>query len=158
MAVMDSSAGAIAGGAVDMKAATAAADTTDAALSDLLGPMRFGEYREFEKTLGTRVQVHQFNRQLAEEGYPTLRDDQRAALVRIMSRESVEMPGPGDGSADDIDQYSRQVKAIDQRIYAEAKSVLSPEQLGAFAEFQENVATSQLAGLKTAQGMLRGGQ
>jgi hypothetical protein len=157
MALMDSSARAMSGGAVDMNAATAAANAADEALKDLLGPARFGQYQEFEKTLGPRVQVQQFNQQLAGAGYP-LQDFQSTALIHIMSDEKAAMPGPGTGAGADADQYSQQVDAVNQRIYARAKSVLTAPQLSAFATFQKNLATSQVAGLRMAQQMLKGGQ
>jgi hypothetical protein len=143
-----------------MKSATAATNATDDALEDLLGPARFGQYREFEKTLGPRVEVQQFNLQLAGDGYP-LQDDQSGALVRIISQETAAMPGFGaagqqaiEMSPADIDRYSQQVEAVNRRIYTRAMAVLTPPQLGAFAAFQKNLATSQVAGLKMAQQML----
>jgi FtsZ-binding cell division protein ZapB len=156
MALMDSSEQAMSGGTVDMKAATAAANTADDALKDLLGPARFGQYEEFERTLGVRMQVRQFGRQLAADGEP-LDDSENAALIRIMSEENAAMPpslnglGPAGMSPAEIDQYSRQVEAANQRVYNRAMSVLTPAQLGALAIFQKNMATAQVAGLKMAQ-------
>lgn len=156
MALMDSSASAMSGGEVDLKAATAAANATDDALRDLLGPARFGQYQQFEKSLGPRMQVQQCARQLAANGCP-LQDSQRAALIRIISQEAPAPPRFGDGLASpaEIDRYSQEVAAANQRVYTRAASALTPPQLNAFAAFQKNMATSQLAGLRVAQQMLK---
>lgn len=160
MALMDSSSRAMSGREVDLKAATAVTNATDAALKDLLGPGRYGQYQDFEKTLGMRVQVQQFNRQLAEEGVP-LDDSQSAALIRIMSEEAAAAPpgfglgGGMDMSAGDIDQYSQRVEAVNHRVYTRAESVLTPTQLSAFAAFQKNSETTQVAGLRMAEQMLK---
>jgi len=70
MALMDSSANMLAGSPIDVKSATAATNTADDALKDLLGPDRFTQYQAFEKTLGDRIQVQQFSQQLAVAGLP----------------------------------------------------------------------------------------
>jgi hypothetical protein len=162
MALMDSSESALSGGAVDMKAATAAANTADDALKELLGPERFGLYQQFEKTLGPRVQVAQFNQQLAGQGAP-LRGYQIAALIQIMSQESAAMPALGNSAsaqqaAADIDHYAQQMDAANRRVCRRAKSVLTPAQLAALAVFQKNTTTTQIAGLKMATQTLDQGQ
>jgi len=164
MALMDSSANMISGGTVDMSAATAAANATDQALKDLLGPERFGQYQEFEKALAERVQVRQFNQQLAAEGEP-LNEARIKALIRIMSEERASLPsinagnaGDAQQAATDIEQYSRQLDAMNQRVYNRAASVLTARQLSAFAIFQKNMAAAQTASLKMTQEMLRGGE
>jgi outer membrane murein-binding lipoprotein Lpp len=156
MALMDSSASAMSGGEVDLKAATAAANATDDALRDLLGPVRFAQYQQFEKSLGPRLEVQQFARQLAAEGIP-LQDSQRTTLAGIFGQEAAPAPGLGNGAMTpaDIDRYSEEVAAANQRIYARAETVLNPAQLGALAAFQKNMAASQMAGLKMAQQMLK---
>ncbi len=91
MALMDSSANMMSGSEVDLKAATAATNTADAALKDLLGPARFGEYQDFEKTLGERIQVQQFSQQLGRWDR-RLQDYQSQALIQIMSQEQANLP------------------------------------------------------------------
>lgn len=163
MALMDSSANMMSGGQVDPKAVSAATDTADAALKDLLGPDQFAQYQDFEKTLGSRMQIQQFNQQLAGEGMP-LQDYQNTALTQIMSQENASIPSfknnPQDlanMSQSDVDQYSQQIDATNQRIYNRAMSVLTPPQLSAFASYQKNMAAAQLAGLKMAQQMMNNG-
>ncbi len=157
MALMDSSAGAMSGGEVDLKAATAAANATDDALRDLLGPGRFSQYQAFEKTLGPRMQVQQFNRQLTANSDP-LDDSQIAAMIGIMSQEGASMPALGSGAEPGgVDQYSQRLAAVNQRIYNRAMSVLTPAQLNEFGLFQKNLEATQIASLKMAQQMLKGG-
>ncbi len=90
-ALMDSSANMMSGGKLDMDAVTAATNTANAALKDLLGPDRFSAYQEYEKTLGDRIQVQQFGQQLGSTGAP-LQDYQSQALIQIMSQEQANMP------------------------------------------------------------------
>jgi hypothetical protein len=168
MALMDSSANMMSGSAVDLKAASAAATTSDDAIKSLLGPDRFGQYQSFEKTLGDRIQVQQFSQQLGSTGAP-LQDYQSQALIQIMSQERATLPSfqsnSGAGLAqgismtpDQISQYSQQIDAMNQRVYNRALSVLTPPQLSAFAAFQKNLATVQVAGLKMTQQMFKGDQ
>jgi hypothetical protein len=163
MALMDSSANLMSGGPVDMKAATAATDTANDALKELLGPDRYGIYRDFEKTLGDRIQVQQFSQQLGAVGAP-LEDNQTQSLIAIMSQERASMPGiqPGNSGGmanmtpEQMDEYSKQVDAMNQRVYNRALSVLTPSQLSAFATYQKNMTNAQMAGLKMTQQMLQG--
>jgi hypothetical protein len=167
-ALMDSSANMMSSGKLDTGAMTAATDTANAALKDLLGPDRFSAYQDFEKTLGDRIQVQQFCQQLGSTGAP-LQDYQSQALIQIMSQEQANMPnlqspdGAGaqkalDMSPADIDQYSQQLTAMNQRVYNRAMSVLTQPQLSAFATYQQTMTTAKLAGLKMAQQMMKAGQ
>ena len=161
-ALMDSSANMMSGSAVDLKATTAVTNASDDALKQLLGPARYGQYQDFEKTLGDRIQVQQFSQQLGPVGAP-LQDYQTQALIQIMSQERANLPSPQTGGAgmasltpDQIDEYSKQVDAMNQRVYNRALSVLTPPQLSAFATFQKNMANAQMAGLKVTQQMFQG--
>ena len=165
MALMDSSANVLSGSGVDMTAATAATSSAEDALKSMLGSDRFATYQQFEKTLPDRIQVQQLGQQLDSVGTPLI-DYQSQALVQIMSEERANMPSAlsnnsggaqqlASMSPDDIDQYSQQLDAMNQRVYNRAMSILSPQQLTAFAAFQKNMAASQLAGLKMAQGMFK---
>lgn len=166
--LMDSSANMLSGSGVDMSAATAAVNASNDALKDMLGPDRFAQYQAFEKTLGDRIMVQQFNQQLGSVGSP-LQDYQSQALTQIMSQERAGLPnfqsanGAGlnqlqNMTPDQMDQYSQQVDAVNQRVYNRAMSVLTPPQLSAFAAWQKNMATAQVAGLKMTQQMFKGDQ
>ena len=159
MALMDSSAKMLSGGVVDMKAATATTAATDDALKDLLGSDRYELYQDFEKTLADRVQVQQLNQQLAGEGVP-LEASQSKALIKIMSEEREGLPnsGSGNGTSVDIDDFSRKLDEMNQRVYDRANTVLTPRQLSAFAIYQKNMATAQAASLKVSQEMLKSNQ
>jgi hypothetical protein len=157
MALMNSSADAMSGKGVDMNAATAATNATDDALRQLLGAERFAKYAEFEKTLGARMEVLQFNQQLAGIGQP-LTNPQIINLVNIITEESSDVPaigaGPGGGSISqiDIDLYMHQIQAMNRRVYSRASAFLLPSQLSVFAGFQQNLVNAQIAALKLAGG------
>lgn len=164
MALADSTSAVMSGGTVDMKSATAAMNATDEAISELLGPERYPRYRAFEKTLAQRVQVRRLGQELATLGMP-LNDSQAEALIQIMSEEQAKLPRLAPGGADprqvmnmnpdQVDQYSQQLDAMNQRVYERAKSVLTAPQLEPFAEFQKETAEAEIAGLRTAQHVLR---
>jgi hypothetical protein len=160
MALMDSGADALSGGKVNASATAAATSTANAALKDLLGPDGFGQYQDFEKTLGARMQVGQLNQQLTGQGMP-LQDYQNTALIQIMTQETAAIPKFDNGGAlnmsdDAINQYSQQLDAANQRVYNRAMSVLTPPQLSAFATYQKSMSAAQLAGLKMARQMFNG--
>jgi len=168
MALMDSSAKMMTGGAIDMKAATAATNTTDEALKYLLGDARYAQYQEFEKALPDRVQVLQFSHQLSAQGAP-LTDSQVKVLIQIMSEERLSAPSfvsenaPGSQQAlsmspADVDRYSRLIDSVNGRVYKRAASILTAPQLNTFAVFQRNMATAQVASLKMTQEMFKSDQ
>jgi hypothetical protein len=165
-ALMDSSEALMTGGKVDINGATAATNVSDDAIRDLLGQDRYQLYRDFESTLPDRILVQQLNQQLDAIGAP-LHGDQGDALIDIMSQERSTLPNLQSGDAAtaqtvmnmtpaDIDRYSQLVAAMNQRVYKRAMTVLTPQQLDALAEFQRNVASAQMAGIRTAQQILRG--
>jgi hypothetical protein len=166
MAMMDAGASMMSGSGVDINGAQAATATANDALKSLLGPARYDQYQGYEKTLGDRMQVQQFNLQLAGDGYP-LQADQSQALIQIMAQEKATLPtgagavnsplgqGPAMSQAS-IDQYQQQLTSANQRIYNRAMSVLSPPQLTAFGEYQKSAVNTQIAGLKMAQRMMGG--
>jgi FtsZ-binding cell division protein ZapB len=162
MALMGASENALSGGAVDMKAATAATSAASDALRELLGPDRFALFEKYEKTLGPRVQVARLDQQLTGIGAP-LADYQTTALVQIINEESADLPSFANGTAPPesmdaaaIDDYSRAVDAANQRIYTRARAILKPDQLATLATFQKNMAATQIAGLKMARQMMNG--
>lgn len=160
-ALMDQGADMMSGSSIDMNAATAATNTADAALKDLLGPDRYSQYQDFEKTLGPRMELQQLNQQLNGEGMP-LQDYQSNALIQIMSQETAAMPnfsGPGgtqqamNMSDSDINQLQQQMDATNQRIYNRAMSVLTAPQLTVFQTYQKNMAAAQVASFKMVRQM-----
>jgi hypothetical protein len=163
MALMDSSATAMSGGKIDPAAAAAATSTADDALKALLGPDRYGEYQDYEKTLGTRVQLQQLGQQLAGDGMP-LQQNQNTALMQIMSEETSATPKFGNGAQlgsltqDQIDQYTQQLTDANKRVYNRAMSVLTPAQLTAFQDYQNRMVTTQIAGIKMAKQMMNASQ
>jgi hypothetical protein len=159
----------MAGGAANAKDTAAAMQTASDAMKSLLGADRYAQYQGFEKTLGQRIQVQQFSQQIAATGAP-LQDYQSQALIQIMSEESKNMPGMNFGdsqknpqqfidmSPTQMDQFSQQMSAVNDKIYTRAMSVLTPPQLTAFKTYQQNAVTAQVAGLKMAQQMFKGSQ
>ena len=148
-----------------MGAIQAAKTASDNAMQALLGSDRFSQYQAYEKTLGDRIQVQQFSQQLEGQG-PPLADTQSQALIQIMAQENANLPGSqgpassplanGAMTQDQIDQYEQQVTAANQRIYNRAMGILSPPQLTAFGQYQKTMVTTQVAGLKMAQQMMKG--
>jgi len=162
MALMGASENAMSGGAVDMKAATAATGAATDALRELLGPDQFTLFERYEKSLGPRVQVARLDQQLTSIGVP-LKDYQATALVQIISQETADLPDFTTGTAPPetmdaagIEDYAQAVDAANQRIYMRARTLLNSIQLTALATFQKDTAATQIAGLKMARQMMNG--
>jgi hypothetical protein len=162
MALMGASENAMSGGAVDMKAATAATAAASDALKEMLGPDQYALFEKYEQSLGPRVQVARLNQQLTGIGAP-LADYQETALIQIFSQESADLPAFASGSAPPesmdaaaIDQYAQDMDEANQRIYTRARPLLKPDQLAALAAFQKNMTATQIAGLKMARQMMDG--
>ncbi len=75
------------------KLANTAREEYDVKLKEALGPDRFTKLQDYEKTVGDRFMVQQYNQQFASYGAP-LQDNQREGLMRIMGEERAKTSGP----------------------------------------------------------------
>ncbi|HLH55910.1 MAG TPA: hypothetical protein VKY92_20075 [Verrucomicrobiae bacterium] len=132
-------------------------------LKSLLGDSRYSQYKEYQDSIAERMQLNAFKQQAGSDY--GLTDSQTEALLKIMKDEQQKAaanlpPGavanPGDPgmfsmSDDKINALIENQQATAQQVYDRARSVLSPDQLGAFGQFQ----TNQLQMMRMGMGMAR---
>ena len=137
----------------------------DAQLKDALGG-QYGDFQAFEKTIGDRTILTQYQQQFASAGQP-LSDPQRDSLLQIMSEERAQMPvtalsQPGGdmqakmsalGSDETMHALFADQEELNRRIAARAAGVLTPEQVTAFNDMQARMLQMQQAGLKMSRTM-----
>jgi cell division protein FtsB len=158
----------------DPKAGEAASGEMDALtkkyegqLKELLGD-QYPAFESYEKTIGDRAIMQQYQQQFATTDYP-LTDDQRAGLLQIMADERAQMPkSPFDGSnrnfsdklqllnSDEaLHDYVASQTELNRRVLDRAGGVLSPEQLTAFANMQKQMLDLQVAGMQMSRAMFK---
>jgi hypothetical protein len=132
-------------------------------IKDLLGDTRYAQYKDYEQTIGQRMQLDQFRQQTAG-GANALTDQQAEQLLAFMKEEKPNMatltgqPSAGTGqdqaanfqamlSGEQMDKLLQGQEDANQKVYERAKAVLSPEQLDAFGEFQTNQMSMMRMGM-----------
>ena len=137
-------------------------------LKALLGEERFAQYQEYQKTVGDRVQLDQLRRQMETAGTP-VQDEQLQQLLALTKeeRERVPAPFPQDPQAaganmermlsDELmEKQMAWQEEINRRVLERATTVLTPDQLRAYEQFQTQQINMQKLGLKMMQGMFGG--
>jgi hypothetical protein len=134
----------------------------------LLGDEKFAQYEDYQKTVGDRMVLNQFQQQSA--GTETeLRDDQMKRLVALIKEERARIPPFIDEdpskSAESLqkvfnselfDKQMQWQEDLNKRVQSRAGAVLTPEQLKEYVEFQESQLNMQKFGMKMAQEMFKG--
>jgi hypothetical protein len=154
-----------------MKAMTAQQSAIQDQVKALLGDTRYAEFQDYSGSIGQRMVLNQFSQQMAS-GQAPLTDTQNQQLLQIMADESKNAPNPlGSGNPnavadptalqammteDGINQLLQQMEAVNQRVLDRAGTVLTADQLQAFADFQAAQTQMQRAGLTMASRMLNG--
>jgi len=142
-------------------------DDFDTQIKQMLGDDNYQAFQSYEKTIPDRMSVSQFSDQFA--GTPTaLSAAQQDQLVQAMSDArnnfkwtsdlNQQNPGMnGDMSSllteDNINKFVQEREQFDQQFLSRAQSILSPEQLAAFKDFQATQRQMQVVGLKMAAQM-----
>jgi hypothetical protein len=134
-------------------------------IKSLLGPDKYAQYEEYQKSLGDRMVLNQFQQEAA--GTETaLRDEQLKALVQLMREEREKTPpviSQDPSKTADALSKMRNAEAMEQqfqwqedfnkRVFERAGKVLNAEQLKEFAEFQEQQSNMQKLSMKMAREM-----
>jgi hypothetical protein len=142
----------------------------DAKLKGILGEEKFQEMQEYERTLGDRMALVQYDQSFNAAGVP-LQADQRETLLGIMSRERKNSPPPiMDSTGQDpaksfaamrdpasLDKYFAQEEDYQRRVLAEATKTLNPDQINALQQGFKQFAEMQKFGMKMMQQMMKDG-
>lgn len=174
---MEISAKALAGGLdsdkieADAAGAKEAADHYEAEIKNILGDERMKKFKDYERTTGERMVMQQYQQSMSGAGMP-LDDGQRKTLLGIMTDERLKNPPskfePGSKdvagamkamrTGEGLDQAMEQQRALNQRVLARAKAVLSPDQTNAFEAAQKQMLEMQEMGMKMGKAMMGGGK
>jgi hypothetical protein len=119
-------------------------------LKATLGDANYQKFQDYEKTMGDRFLMQQYEGQFATSGAP-LQPAQRETLLNIMQDERLKMPeNPFTGNNGNpqsqiealndqtaIDQYFAQQEELNRRVLARARQTLSAAQVDALAKIQQ---------------------
>ena len=154
-------------------ASVASAQTDlDNKVKELLGDDRYAEYKDYQLTVGERMQLSQFKQMLGDN---PLTDQQTEQLLSIIKAEKKNVAGPNGEAfsgltsnskasmdailADDtaMEKLLQTQNDLNDRVYQRANEVLSPDQLTAFGKFQTNQAAMMRLGVTMARKMFSDG-
>lgn len=111
-----------------------------AEIDNFLGASKAAALREYQETIPARLELEQLNRQL--EGVDAvLTDDQQKRMLAALVEERKRVPVPqmtDDASHDDYAKsYAEWQAGYNERVDAQARSILNTEQLTAYNEYQQ---------------------
>ena len=138
-------------------------------LKAALGPEKKAKLDEYERGIGDRMAMQQYQGSFAAAGQP-LDDTQRAGLLQIMKEERMKTPaGPLDPgnkdvaaamkamqSGDALEKSLETQRQLQQRVFDRAHTVLTPDQMNAFETAQKAQIQMQEMGVKMGKAMLGG--
>ena len=138
---------------------------TEEQLKALLGEERFTQYQEYQKTVGDRVQLDQLRQQMETAGTP-VQEEQLNQLLALTKeeRERTPAPFPQDPQAaaanmekmlsgEGMESQMAWQEEINRRVLERAATVLTPEQLKAYGDFQAQQINMQKLGVKMMKEM-----
>jgi hypothetical protein len=142
----------------------------DTKLKGVLGDDKMKKLNEYERTLGDRMAMQQYQQSFTASGVP-LDEAQRTGLLQIMKEERLKGPAnplePGNKdvaasmkalqSGEGFDQAIQSQRDLNQRVLARAHTVLTPDQMTAFETAQKAQMQMQEMGMKMGKAMFGGG-
>jgi hypothetical protein len=142
----------------------------DAQIKGLLGDEKMKKLEQYERTLGDRMQMNQYQHTLTASGFP-LEEKQRTGLQDRMREERLKTPpspmevGNKDATAqfkvmqspERVAEMMKSMEDFNNRVLARAQAVLTPAQLNAFQSSQEQQTQMMQMGLKMSQQMFGAG-
>ena len=140
---------------------------TEGEIKALLGEDRFGQYENYQKTMGERMQLDQFKNQLSSEA--PLSEEQTKQMLELMQSEKAAIPmtmptPPTSGvatemfTAEVLEQQMKWAEDYNRRVLEGAGKILTSDQLKQYQAFQEQQASMQKLSLQMVKGMFGGGK
>lgn len=140
----------------------------DAKIKDVIGADGYSQFEQYERTMGDRMLMQQYQQQFAASGQ-SLQDGQRDALLQIMTDERLKSPPtPFDTNGKDpaaqiqalqsdqaLHDYIASQDDYNRRVLDKAGQVLSPDQLVAFQKIQQQMSEMQQMGIKMGRSMFQ---
>jgi hypothetical protein len=147
--------------------ATASQLDLDNKVKELLGDDRYAQFKDYQLTVGERMQLNQFKQMTTEN---PVTDQQAERLLAIIGEEKKNLTGPnGEALAgfssnskaslsammsdDSMEKLLQAQTEVNDRVYQRANEVLSPDQLAAFGKFQTNQTALMRVGVTMARKM-----
>lgn len=136
----------------------------EAQLRTFLGDERYAQYQDYQQTVGERTQLNLFRQQMGSDN--PLTDQQAEQLLTFMREEKQNalangqtFPAPGQDAAglqaalsdEQINKLLQSQEGVNQRVYERARTILSPQQMNAFGEFQNNYLQMMRMGMSMAR-------
>ena len=138
---------------------------SDDSIKALLGDDKFAQYNEYKKTMTERMQINLFKQQLDGGQFP-LQEEQMKQLIALIGQEKERNPPvisqdatrSGEQlnkifSGDLIDKQVQWQEEMNRRVLERAGQILTPEQLKAYGDFQNQQLSMQKLGMKMATEM-----
>ena len=142
------------------KEAIATEFSGEAKLKELLGESRYTQYETYQKTVGERMVVNGYSDQMASSEAP-LQPYQREQLTQILIEEYKHNPlnEMSDNEAFNVmsqsaktrDDYFSAQKKLNEQILIRAQTVLNPNQLESFKQYQNNMLMMAETSMKMIQ-------
>ena len=142
----------------------------DEQVKAFLGDARYAQYQQYQETAAQRMQLNAWKLQAGTDY--TLTEPQTESLLSIMQEEQKNAAAAaglptGDFAKDPsklqslftedkLDQFMEAQSTANQRVYDRAQSVLSPEQLASFGQFQTNALRMMRASMGVMKGLFGG--
>jgi hypothetical protein len=140
----------------------------DDKLKAIVGPEKFNQMQEYDRTLGDRMMMAQYEQQFSASGVP-LQGTQRDDLLQIMAAERKKSPpapfdttgqNPGKGIEalqDDaaIDRYLQGEADYQRRVLDAATKTLNPDQVNALQQAFTQFGEMQKFGIKMSKEMFK---
>jgi len=140
----------------------------DTQINSLLGDERGKKFADYERSVGDRMQMQQYQQALTAAGVP-LQDSQREGLIAIMKEERANMPPspfqPGNQNTaaqikamqtgEGFDEAMRQMEQFNSRVLPRARTLLTPEQANSFEAAQKQQLEMMQLGLKMSREMFK---
>ena len=127
---------------------------SDAQLQALLGPDRYNTLKTYEQTATQRSEVSDFATRLSYTATP-LQDYQSSAMVQMLADNPAPKSPGWNASEEETAAYLQSLQSYNAQIYSRSSSILSPDQLTALQQMQQEVLDR--AKLATLMGRRFGG-
>lgn len=134
-------------------------------LKAILGEEKFAEFRKYERSIGDRFMLQQFEGQFAAMGAP-LQASQKDGLLNVMAEERVKTPNQLVNNANPKEQLEalRSEKALEdflssqeafnRRVLERSRSILTPDQIVALEKAQKQGLEMMKAQVKISRDFL----
>jgi len=112
-----------------------------AQIEAFLGVSKTEQLREYQQTIPARQEMDALSRQLEGSDAPALSEEQQGRMLNALIEERKRIPMPKVADASTVEDYSKVYaewqSSYDERVNAQAQSILNTEQLESFSEYQK---------------------